>query len=265
MTERTEQALLEAARTGDRAALEALLERHQARIYRFASRLCRDPSDAEDVVQETMLAMARELPSFRGEASLSTWLYSIARSYCARRRRKKPLVANLSALDAEAPEVEDPAPNAERIAEDRELEVALESAIARLPGPDREVLVLRDVEGLTAPEVAKVVGLSVDAVKSRLHRARLKVRARLAPLLEAPTATPLPSCPDVLSLFSRHLEGEISAQVCAEMEHHLAGCPRCDANCSSLKRSLSLCAASPVPEVPPEVQARIRAAVRRLA
>lgn len=196
---------------------------------------------------------------------MSTWLYSIARSQCARRRRKKHPVLAMSTLDAEGSEVEDPAPNAERIAEDRELEVALSAAISRLAGPDREVLVLRDVEGLTAPEVAKVVGLSVDAVKSRLHRARLKVRARLAPLLEAPNAAPLPSCPDVLLLFSRHLEGEISAKVCAEMEHHLAGCPRCDAACSSLKRSLSLCAASPVTEVPPEVQARIRAAVRRLA
>lgn len=265
MTERTEAALLEAARAGDRTAVEVLLERYQARIYRFGLRLCGDPSDAEDVVQETMLAMAKALPSFRGEASLSTWLYSIARSHCVRRRRKKPPVTELSALDADAPEVEDPAPNAERLAEDRELEAVLQAAIARLPAPDREVLVLRDVEGLTAPEVAKVVGLSVDAVKSRLHRARLKVRARLAPLLEAPDAAPMPTCPDVLSLFSQHLEGEISAQVCAEMEQHLAGCPRCEGACSSLKRSLSLCAASPVPEVPPEVQARIRAAVRRLA
>ncbi|MBK6685304.1 MAG: sigma-70 family RNA polymerase sigma factor [Deltaproteobacteria bacterium] len=265
MTERTEAALLEAARTGDRAALEVLLERYQARIYRFGLRLCGDRSDAEDVVQETMLAMAKELSSFRGDASLSTWIYSIARSYCARRRRKKPLESDLGALDADAPEVQDPSPNAERIAEDRELEVALEEAIARLPGADREVLVLRDVEGLTAPEVAKVVGLSVDAVKSRLHRARLKVRARLAPLLEIPNPGPLPSCPDVLSLFSRHVEGEISAQVCAEMEHHLAGCPRCEGACSSLKRTLSLCAASPVPQVPPEVQARIRSAVRRLS
>lgn len=264
MTERTEAALLEAARTGERDALEALLERYQARIYRFGLRLCGDPSDAEDVVQETMLAMAKALPSFRGESSLSTWLYSIARSYCARRRRRRP-VEDLAALDAEGPEVQDPAPNAERIAEDRELELALGAAIARLPEPDREVLVLRDVEGLTAPEVAKVVGLSVDAVKSRLHRARLKVRNRLAPLWERPEETPLPSCPDVLSLFSRHLEGEISAQVCAEMEQHLAGCRRCEGACTSLKRTLSLCAASPVPEVPPEVQARIRAAVRRLA
>jgi RNA polymerase sigma-70 factor (ECF subfamily) len=129
----------------------------------------------------------------------------------------------------------------------------------------REVLLLRDVEGLSAAEVAEVLGVSVQAVKSRLHRARLSVRARVAPLLgiapEAGTAPP-GTCPDVLELVSRYLEGEISADVCAEMERHLAACGRCRATCESLKRTLALCRTSPPAPVPSAVQDSVRVAVR---
>jgi RNA polymerase sigma-70 factor (ECF subfamily) len=88
----------------------------------------------------------------------------------------------------------------------------------------REVLVLRDVEGLSAPEVGEVLGLSVEAVKSRLHRAAIAVRERVAPALGA-AEPPKPGCPDVLPLLSRHLEGELKPETCQEMERHLATCP----------------------------------------
>ena len=94
----------------------------------------------------------------------------------------------------------------------QQVEAALEQAIAALEPMYREVLLLRDVEGLTAPEVAEVLGVSVQAVKSRLHRARLSVRARVAPLLGIEPGPPAPGgCPDVLTMFSQHLEDEISA------------------------------------------------------
>src|SRR6187397_3584686 len=73
---------------GDRQALEALLERHQAQVYRFGMKMCRDPEDAADVLQDTLLAMARTVRDFRGASSLSTWLYTIARSFCIKRRRR---------------------------------------------------------------------------------------------------------------------------------------------------------------------------------
>jgi RNA polymerase sigma-70 factor (ECF subfamily) len=143
----------------------------------------------------------------------------------------------------------------------------------------REVLVLRDVEGLTAPEVAEVMGLSVEAVKSRLHRARVAVREAVAPLLGIPgtgavpapptaatpaTASTAERCPDIVELFSKHLEGEISATLCADMERHLARCPACDARCQSLQKTLALCKAAPLPEVPAPVQASIRQALKDL-
>jgi RNA polymerase sigma-70 factor (ECF subfamily) len=91
------------------------------------------------------------------------------------------------------------------------------------------------------------------------------VRERLAPLLGVPepVAALAGECPDVISLFSRHLEGEISSDVCADMERHLAACPRCRARCDSLQRTLVLCKSSPAPAVPAPVQQSVRQALKR--
>jgi RNA polymerase sigma-70 factor (ECF subfamily) len=280
--ELSDATLLEQARTGDRQALEDLLSRHQRRVYRFGLKMCRDPEDAKDVLQETLLAVARTVKDFRGASSVSTWLYTIARSFCIKKRRRSKFAPeHEESLDSrepglEARQVVDPGRGPEDDLAGRQIETALEQAIAGLDPIYREVLVLRDVEGLTAPEVAEIMGLSVEAVKSRLHRARVAVRAALAPLLGVPEpapasgttapaaeAPPAAGCPDIVQLFSQHLEGEISAGVCATMEAHLARCPSCQSRCDSLQRTLALCRAAPLPEVPPAVQADVRRAVRR--
>jgi len=264
--------LLERARAGDRQALETLLLRHQQQVYRFGLKMCRDPEDAEDVLQDTLLAMARSVRDFRGESSISTWLYTIARSYCIKKRRKSKFApVETHSLDAapglERESVADSARLPDEALADREVRQALERAIAALEPMYRDVLLLRDEEGLTAPEVAKVLGIGVPAVKSRLHRARLQVRERVAPLLgvrmlPAATADGLP-CPDVPKLFSQYLEHEIAADVCARMEQHLAACPRCRDTCDSLKRTLALCRTSGAAvEVPPAVQASVKLALR---
>ena len=84
----TDEALLDACRAGDRAALDRLLERYEPRIYRFGLRMCRDREAARDVLQETLIAAARTVRDFRGTSSLSTWLYTIARSFCIKQRRR---------------------------------------------------------------------------------------------------------------------------------------------------------------------------------
>jgi len=270
--EGTETDLLEAARAGSGEALEALLERHQARLYRFARRLCRHREDAEDVLQESLLAAARGLPGFRGASSLGTWLYTIARSFCIKKRRRSVFAPTEVSLDTEASAaargLADPARRPDDALEASRLEAALEGAIAGLDRPYREVLLLRDVEGLSAAEVARVTGLSVAAVKTRLHRARGRLREALAPLMaprgEAAATPPARPCPDVVRLFSRHLEGDVSARTCASMEKHLAACPRCEAACDGLKEVLRLCRTAPEPEVPAEVQERLRRAVHAL-
>jgi RNA polymerase sigma-70 factor (ECF subfamily) len=259
--------VLEAARAGDAQALEELLKEHQARIYRFGLKMCGQPEDAQDVVQETMFAAARTIRGFRGTSSISTWLYSIARSFCIKKRRRSVFAPEVVSLDAEsenAREAAGPAPDPERTLAEREMAAALGSAIADLDPGMREVLVLRDVEGLSAAEVAKVTGLGVAAVKSRLHRARLAVRERLGPLVH-PVLPPAPGpggCPDVVALLSRHLEGDIAPEVCADMERHVSRCPRCGAACESLRRTLRLCSTTPPVALPPSLKESIRKGIR---
>ncbi len=272
MDSRTDAELLEAARRGDAGSLEDLLERHQAQVYRFGMKMCRDPEDARDVLQDTLLAMARGVRDFRGASSISTWLYTIARSFCIKKRRRskfapEPERSLESDASPEAADLPDPGRTPDEVLASKQVHDALEQAIGALEPMYREVLLLRDVEGLSAAEVAEVLGVGVPAVKSRLHRARLSVRAHVAPLLgispPEPAAAPSKSsCPDVLELFSRHLEDEISADVCLEMERHLAGCARCRATCDSLKRTLALCRTSPSVPVPKALQDSVRVAVR---
>jgi RNA polymerase sigma-70 factor, ECF subfamily len=261
--------LLERARSGQRDALEQLLERHQTQVYRFGMKMCRDPEDAKDVLQDTLLSVARNVRDFRGSSSISTWLYTIARSFCVKKRRKTKFAPRDAAapLEGDAERIADPGVSADEALATKQVERALEAAIAELEPMYREVLLLRDVEGLTAPEVARVTGASVQAVKSRLHRARLAVRAHIAPLLGISSDLPAApgTCPDVLALFSSQLEGQVSAEVCAEMERHIEGCPRCKGACDSLKRTLSLCRTSaPAAPIPAAVQASLRLALKDL-
>jgi RNA polymerase sigma-70 factor (ECF subfamily) len=271
--EHTDEDLLSAARTGDREALEALLLRYQAKVYGFGMRMCRDPEDAKDVLQDTLLAMARTVRDFRGASSISTWLYTIARSFCVKKRRRGRSVSTVAAsIDTDkqvaAARLAHPSLGPEEQLEHREVEAVLARSIAELAPNYREVLVLRDIEGLSAPEVAEVLGITVDTVKSRLHRARLAVRDTLGPLLgvrrHASRHGPGQTCPDVMRLFSRHLEGEITADLCAEMERHLERCARCRDTCASLQRSLHICRTAPAPHVPEAVQQAIREQVHAL-
>jgi RNA polymerase sigma-70 factor (ECF subfamily) len=231
--------------------------------------MCGNEEDAGDVAQESLISMARSLRDFRGDSSVSSWLYTIARRFCIKKRRRSKFApAREESLDGPGSDVAqrlaDPAPSPEQAATNRELERALVRAIDGLDPAQREVLVLRDVEGLSAAEVAKVLAISVDAVKSRLHRARAAVRHALAPVFGSPKPEPMRDslCPDVLLLFSQHLEGDIDPAVCATMEAHLAGCGRCRNTCESLKRTLAVCRELPTPDVPASIAASIKTAIR---
>jgi len=268
--QQTDEQLVDGARSGDRAALERLLERHERQVYRFGLKMCRDPEAAKDVLQETLIAAARTVKDFRGASSPSTWLYAIARSFCIKqRRRSRYAPEHEESIDAagtgrEVLEIADPGRAPDDALSGRQVERALEQAIAELDPMYREILLLRDVEGLSAAEVAEAVGVSVDAVKSRLHRARVAVREKVAPVLSGEPESPITeACPEVVSLFSRHLEGEISAPVCEEMERHLAGCRRCSERCATLQQTLTSCARTPLPDVPAPVQQDVRRALRQ--
>ena len=158
------------------------------RMYRFARRLCREAEDAQDLVQETFLNAYRGLPQFRGDAQFSTWLYRIASRLClAMRRRRKGEPEHELSIEEFIPtsdgelHLQIPADGLtpEQALANKQLRRALRQAIQELPAKYRLVLVLRDMEGLSAKEVGTVMGLNERAVKSRLHRARLFVRREL--------------------------------------------------------------------------------------
>jgi RNA polymerase sigma-70 factor (ECF subfamily) len=174
--------LIVRAKQGDKAALAALLSQVAPSVHRFGLRMCRSESDADDVLQDTLLSVATHLEGFEGRSAFSSWVFALARSACARRRRglkNRPPVEHDASGDAD-----ELASSPEQDVEQQELSASLTKALSTLSEEHREVLVLRDMEGLTAPEAAAALGISVDALKSRLHRARAALRSALKPVLE---------------------------------------------------------------------------------
>jgi RNA polymerase sigma-70 factor (ECF subfamily) len=160
----TDEQLLAAAQAGDRAALEDLLERYQRHVFRFGLRMCGEEEDAKDVLQDTLLAAAQSVRDFRGASSVSTWLYAIARSFCLRKRRTSKFapdhVESLEGVTREAAAVPDAGRGPEEDVGGGQVKQQLAVAIAALDPKHREVLVLRDIEGLSAAEVGEVLELS---------------------------------------------------------------------------------------------------------
>lgn len=158
-------------------------------MYRFAYRLCGEPEAAKDLVQETFLNAYRGFDKFRGDAQISTWLYTIASRACLRMRRRRKgaperelsLEEFIPASDGEFRlEIPIDGLSPEAALQNKQLREALDAAINRLPNKYKMVLVLRDMEGLSAKDVGTIMGLNERAVKSRLHRARLFVRRELS-------------------------------------------------------------------------------------
>lgn len=216
-------------------------------------------------MQEVLLALVASLPRFRGDASLSSWAYVVARNACARRRKRGARHRSLEgAADATGLEFQDPGTTPDRDAEHRELREALEREIAELPASLRDVLVLRDVEGLSAAQVGSRLRLGERAVKSRLHRARVQLRERLAPHLPVEVPPRGPDCPDVARYFSRYLEGDLDARACKSLEQHVSACAGCSAACTSLRAALGACAAWGSAPVPRRLHEAVRAALREV-
>lgn len=216
-------------------------------------------------MQEVLLALVSSISRFRGDASLSSWAYVVARNACARRRKRGARYQSLeSATGGTELEIRDPGTTPERAAERRELREALERGIAELPASLRDVLVLRDVEGLSAAQVGKRLRLGERAVKSRLHRARVELRERLAPHLAVDVPPPGPGCPDIAQFFSRYLEGDLDARDCKRLERHVSGCTGCSAACASLRAALGACAEWGSAPAPPRLHETVRAALREV-
>jgi RNA polymerase sigma-70 factor, ECF subfamily len=182
-----DQPLVRRACEGHYDAFEALVERHQGRIYTLALRIVRDGADAQEVVQETFLSLIEHLKDFAGQSAFRTWLGRIATNHALkvlRRRRSRP-AGPIDLEDADdrplshpqfiAPWRDDPG----QIAQRREMRQLLDEAMEELDDKYRLVFLLRDVQGLSTEQTAEALGLSVANVKVRLLRARLMLRERL--------------------------------------------------------------------------------------
>ncbi len=171
--------LIDAYRRGDDSALVVLIERHQTQLYRLALGLLASQEQAEDATQETLMAMLKSLPRFRGESRFFTWLYRLTLNTCLKRRSKlsrspeEPLSAGAEAI-ADSPRLEPDVQAGRRWLLDR-----VAQFLAALPETYRVPVLLSDALDLTASEVAAVLDLSLPAVKARLLRGRRRLRAEI--------------------------------------------------------------------------------------
>lgn len=180
-------ALVRRARQGDETAFAELVEKHQGRVYQHASRLMGNAQDAEEVLQDTFLQVFRNLHRFEERSRFSTWVYRIATNEALMRLRRVGRRREVSLEDLPGTALEQAGESVQALARspadrvmDREVREVLQRALSELPEEYRVVFVLRDVDELTNAEAAEILGLTVAAVKSRLHRARLFLRDRVA-------------------------------------------------------------------------------------
>lgn len=188
----TDHDLVEQFRRGDRNAFRELVLRHENRVYHLALKMVHDAQDAEDVLQETFISIYRHLDSFRDESQFSTWVYRIATNASLMKLRARRPVASLDEPPFEAEnadqaphELQDWSATPEEALLSGEMRTEMDRALSELPESLLVVFVLRDMEGLSIEETARVVGITEPNVKTRLHRARLALRERLSEYLAA--------------------------------------------------------------------------------
>ena len=180
--------LIQAINSGEVDKFQDLVKRYEAKLYNFSLRMCRDPSDAEDMIQDTFLNVFRYLKNFRYETKFKNWLYKVAASTCFKKRRKSKFAPDKE-LSLEEFLPNDEAEKPDHVPEwalmpldkllNEELAGVINNTIMTLPKKYRMVILLRDIEGFSTTETAQILNLSPSNVKVRLHRARLYLREKL--------------------------------------------------------------------------------------
>lgn len=244
--------------------VQRLVKEHGTLLYHLATRFCGNAADAEDLVQEVFLSAFRSWGSFRGDADERTWLYTIAARACQRMHRKRSgepnHIGSLSDLlpfgePASAVVISDQSEAVQQqiATEARE---RMEAEIARLPEDYRVPLVLKEIVGFSIRDVAKILGLEEATARSRVHRARLKLRAAVDRTLPR-TSTPVPppmyseqTCLDLLNAKQESLDRGVPFD-------HSVICERCRSVFASLDLTQRVCREMALGEMPPEVRERL--------
>jgi len=192
MSERDiDQQLVERAQRGDKRAFELLVEKYQRKLGRLLARFIRDPAEVEDVTQEAFIKAYRALPAFRGDSAFYTWLYRIgintAKNYLMALGRRAPTSTEVEAEDAEGFE------DAEQLRDintpesmllSKEIATTVNATIEGLPEELRTAIQLREIEGMSYEDIARIMDCPIGTVRSRIFRAREAIAERLRPLLD---------------------------------------------------------------------------------
>jgi RNA polymerase sigma-70 factor (ECF subfamily) len=182
----TDKELVRAAQAGDQTSFRELVTRYEGKVYRLALKMVRDPQDAEDVLQETFINVYRHLDTFRGDSEFSTWIFRIATNASLMKLRSAKPTLSLDGASSDTEEEVFPLELADwsgapdEMLLNSEIRAQMDAALAQLPETLRAVFILRDVQGLSIQETARVLDISIPNVKTRLHRARFALREKLA-------------------------------------------------------------------------------------
>jgi len=192
--ERPDEELIQIVAQGERAAFDVLVQRHKVRLYNYLLRLLRNPTDAEEVAQETFVRAYVNAEKYRTVAKFSTWLYTIGTNLVRNRIRKFKSTPKLFSIswsrgeddedDRGAVDLPDDTDLPDRILEKDEIQVLVAQGIERIPDKYREAFVLREINHFTYEEIADITGLKLGTVRSRINRGRGHFRDVMGPLLQ---------------------------------------------------------------------------------
>lgn len=172
--------LVQACQRGDKLAFQALFEQYRRPLFRLAYRFSDNMEDAQDLAQEIFVRVFERIGAYRCESAFSAWLYRVAMNVCLNYRRKPQITESLEALEQEPI---DDASNPAVAYEHRELREQLQAAVSKLPENLKSVFILVEMEGLPYQQTAEVLGLTVEAVRMRMSRARGELRKKLQPYM----------------------------------------------------------------------------------
>jgi RNA polymerase sigma-70 factor (ECF subfamily) len=253
------QEAIELLRRRDPTSSERVLELIQQTVFSFSMKVCGHREDAEDTSQEVLFKAIEHLPKLKDPGGLTTWLYTVAKNACLMRRRKWEAPDEALSLDNLMPDHEeletleqaDPDSPEHSVLREEEAERVRE-AVLRIPPKYRLILVLHDMEELSTEEVARITGLSENAIGVRLHRARLFVRKELSLSRKAEATSLLAykparktaarerrrNCQEMFAVLSDYLDERLPDSLCEELEKHMSGCVPCQAFMEDLKQTI---------------------------
>lgn len=171
--------LIKKFKAGDESAFEELVKRYQKKVYNTTYRMMGNREDANDLAQEAFLRVYRKLDRFKGNSSFSTWLFTVTTNLCRDEMRKRQRRLQTTSLSEKERNIPDEMMSPEDLSLQRELRDKLQQVIDKLPNKHREVIILREFQGLSYDEIAEVTGVSMGTVKSRLSRARRSIKQEL--------------------------------------------------------------------------------------